>query len=220
MSKIRISLSLLLVCLLAASTALASGKGRSYEVSITNLTKAQVFTEPVLFSHEEGYQLFMIGEPASLELAEVAEGGATASLEALLGTRDDVFDIQKSAFPILPGQTLTMTVQIKGKAKYLSLVGMLASSNDAVYAFRGVKAPRGGMEMLMLPAYDAGSEKNTELCDDLPGPPCNNGTNNRVPAGAEGFVHLHNGIHGIGGLFAPNMDWNNPVAKVLIKKMK
>ncbi len=219
MSKWRLSLVMLLSGLLVASTALAAGNGRTYEVSVTNLTKKQIFTPPLLFSHEEGYQLFMIGEAASPELAEVAEGGATGALAALLGTRDDVFDIMAAGMPILPGQTVTFTVQIKGKAKYLSLVGMLASSNDAFYAFKGVKAPRGGMELLMLSAYDAGSEKNTELCDDLPGPPCDNGTNNRVTTDAEGFVHLHNGIHGIGGLFAPNMDWNDPVAKVVIKKM-
>jgi hypothetical protein len=66
-------------------------------------------------------------------------------------------------------------------------------------------------------AYDAGSEANTELCEHIPGPPCGNQA--RMLTGAEGFVHVHRGIHGVGDLNEAAMDWNNPVVKVVIEKM-
>ncbi len=38
--------------------------------------------------------------------------------------------------------------------------------------------------------------------------------------GSEGFVHVHNGIHGICDLNDANMAWRNPVAQVTIKKKR
>ena len=68
-------------------------------------------------------------------------------------------------------------------------------------------------------AYDAGSEMNSEDCAFIPGPPC--GDVNHNPAAAEGYVHIHAGIHGIsGGTLNPaQLDWRNPVALVEIKRM-
>ena len=63
---------------------------------------------------------------------------------------------------------------------------------------------------------------NTESCDDIPGPPC--GNINRV-GGGEGYVSIHNGIHGTAGgvetsdLSPANPDWRNPVAYVTIKQV-
>ncbi len=36
----------------------------------------------------------------------------------------------------------------------------------------------------------------------------------------EGFVTIHNGIHGIGGMEAATYDWRNPVAKIVIKQVR
>ena len=69
------------------------------------------------------------------------------------------------------------------------------------------------------PAYDSGSEANNELCAFIPGPPCNNPLI-RATAGAEGFVHVHAGIHGIGTLDPAIHDWRNGVARIRITRMK
>lgn len=210
----------MLVGLLTFGVALADDKGTSYRVTVTNLTKKQVITPPLVISHQSSFKLFKFGHPASAGLAALAEGGNTMPLEAMLGTRDDVFDYMTGGGPILPGQSMTIMVQVKGNYRHLSLAGMLASSNDAFFALKGVRVS-GETKTKFADAYDAGSEANTELCSDVPGPPCTEASGNlRVTTAAEEFVHVHNGIHGGGGLNAANMTWHNPVAKVVIKKMK
>jgi hypothetical protein len=42
----------------------------------------------------------------------------------------------------------------------------------------------------------------------------------RDTTGAEGYVHIHSGIHGIGDLEPAQADWNNPVAIVKIQRVK
>ena len=67
-------------------------------------------------------------------------------------------------------------------------------------------------------AYDAGSEENNEDCAYIPGPPCGNPfMDSGMPA--EGYVHVHGGIHGGGGLDAAMYDWRNPVAEVTIDRI-
>ena len=76
----------------------------------------------------------------------------------------------------------------------------------------------GNSVVILVPAYDAGTENNNEMCGFIPGPPCGNGG---VPdmAGAEGYVHIHRGIHGGADLDAARFDWRNPVAKIVISKL-
>ena len=212
----------MLFSLMTVGMALADNeKGKTYSVTVTNLTKKQVITPPLVISHKASFNLFKIGQPAGDGLVAVAEGGDTSTLEAMLGTRDDIFDYLSGTGPILPGQSVTLTIKGKGTYNRLSVVGMLASSNDAFIALKGVTLPFRGVKTRMTLAYDAGSEVNTELCSDLPGPPCTADSGNaRVVDGAEGFVHVHNGIHGVGDLNAANMDWHNPVAKIEIKKLR
>ena len=214
----------LLFGILTAGVALADGdndKGKTYSVTITNLTKKQVLTPPVVISHTSDFSLFMIGHPAGDGLVAVAEGGNTMPLEAMLGTRDEVFDYRVAGGGIMAGQSMTIMINAKGKYRYLSLVGMLATTNDAFVAINGTRLPHARTKSLTAVAYDAGSEFNTELCSDVPGPPCAEDSGNaRVTMDAEGFVHVHNGIHGVGDLSEANMDWHNPVARVVIKKMK
>ena len=50
----------------------------------------------------------------------------------------------------------------------------------------------------------------------IPGPPCGN-AGVRDTGNAEGFVHVHAGVHGIGDLVAADHDWRNPVAKITIR---
>ncbi len=212
----------LLLCLLTFGTALADrDRGKTYSVTITNLTKKQVITPPLVISHASSYNLFMIGQPAGEGLVAIAEGGDTSTLAAMLGTRDDIVDYQMGGGPILPGHSMTIMVKGKSRHNQLSVVGMLASTNDAFVAVKGVSLPAWWMKTKNALAYDAGSEANTELCSDLPGPPCaGDSGNERVTEGAEGFVHVHNGIHGVGDLSEANMDWHNPAAKIVIKRMK
>ena len=68
----------------------------------------------------------------------------------------------------------------------------------------------------MAPAYDAGSETNDELSSTVAGL---GGEGYSPNDSGEGFVHIHNGVHGIGDLVAATMDWRNPVAQIAIERM-
>jgi hypothetical protein len=95
---------------------------------------------------------------------------------------------------------------------------MLVPTNDAFVAVNAVDISGGSVNVRAL-AYDAGTEANDELCANIPGPPnvCGGEGFNASRKNAEGFVHVHRGIHGIGDLNAAVYDWRNPVARVSIR---
>ena len=193
--------------------------GDRYMVTITNLTYNQIISPPVVVTHDRDFRLFEPGMPASSELATLAEDGMTGPLVGLLMVSDGVFDYGVAEGGIPPGASRTVEVRAHGRAKMVSLAGMLISSNDAFVGLDGQALPSGSSRVMVLhaPAYDAGSEVNTESCDHIPGPPCGNG-GVRVTDGAEEFVHVHRGIHGTGDLDAAMKDWRNPVARIEIER--
>ena len=93
---------------------------------------------------------------------------------------------------------------------------MLATTNDAFFGIQGVKVQKKQVMTVGAIAYDAGSETNSESCSTIPGPPCGNPFL-RDTADAEGYIHVHSGIHGTGDLDPETYDWRNPVAQIRIK---
>ena len=221
-----IALMGLIVLFSLAASAPALGQV-TYEVTIYNLTQNQVITPPVVVSHSGAMSLFTVGQPVIPELATLAEEGNPGPLLGLLPTLPAVFDFAAGPGPIPPAGSMTLQVMSKAGFRRISAVGMLASTNDAFFAISGVQVPLPPtlffflpferVRTLNAPAYDAGSEADSELCDFIPGPPC--GNNVHDPADPEGFVHISNGIHGIGDLPADGYDWHNPVARVRIVRM-
>lgn len=189
-----------------------------YAVTITNVTRGQVITPPVVVSHNHRFKLFTVGAPAGPELAALAEDGLTAPLTSLLPLLPGVFDVVTATGPILPGASMTIEVKAVGPFRFFTAVGMLATTNDAFFAVQGVAAPRKGEATAEAEAYDAGSEGNSESCAFIPGPPCGSG-GVRDTVGAEGYVHIHAGIHGIGHLVPATHDWRNPVAEISIRRI-
>lgn len=101
----------------------------------------------------------------------------------------------------------------------ISLVSMLVTTNDAFMGINGSQLPRFGTSTWMSPAYDSGTEENNEKCANIPGPPCGNPLQ-RATANAEGYVHIHAGIHGIGDLSAATFDWRNGVAQIRVRRVR
>ena len=191
--------------------------GNSYEITITNLTKAQSFTPILLASHRSSVQLFNVGEPASDALAELAEGGATGPLEDyLLQMPERVGEVSTSAGLLGPGESVTVPFERSFLYPRLSIAAMLIPTNDTFFAISGVKIPN-HQGVFEAHAYDAGSEVNDELCASIPGPVCG-GEGGSMEDG-EGFVHIANGISGDGDLAASAYDWRGPVARVRIKRV-
>lgn len=102
---------------------------------------------------------------------------------------------------------------------------MLIPTNDAFVALNGVDLPR-NFEPVTFDAiaYDAGTEINDELCASIPGPnfiECGGPGGGGAPAaGAEGYVHVHAGIHGVGDLNEARRDWRNPTARVVVRRVR
>ncbi len=199
-----------------------------YKVTVTNITRGsgpdagQILNGLVVATHNSKADLFTLGEPASNELAALAEDADTSLLVPALSGDPNVKDVQLNpADPILPGESASITITSDKKHRYLSLATMLVTTNDAFAGLDGVRLPKKSGEFFAV-AYDAGSEANTENCTDIPGPPCNN-PGVRVTLGAEGYVSVHSGIHGIGSpldILPEDRDWRNPVAWIVIERQK
>jgi hypothetical protein len=209
---------------LVGSLALAENP-QQYEITITNLTRGQTFTPVMVASHKAGVTIFELGSAASVPLEILAEDGATAPLESLLLSNPDVRDTTNSGPPpegfVLPGASKTLTVEAGAGFDHLSLAAMLIPTNDGFVALNGIEGPVGNKTLtIFAPAYDAGTEANDELCASIPGPPCGGEGFNASRSGAEGFVHIHAGIQGIGDLDPAMRDWQNPVARITIRRIK
>jgi len=203
------------IVFLFSTVASASPQGDYYLVTITNLTRAESFTPILVASHKRGVHLFELGSAASDELAQLAEGGNTVPLSAMLAANKSVTATSVSTGLLAPGASVTVKVSARG-AQYISLASMLIPTNDAFFALNNVRVGE-KTKTFYSPAYDAGTEMNDEMCVDIPGPVCG-GEGYSPNASGEGYVHIHSGIHGIGDLSAATYDWRNPVAKITVRR--
>ena len=205
-----------LLLLAPAAQAQSDGGSTTLEVTITNLTPGQIISPPLVVTHDANFQLFALGAPASPGLAALAEDAEPPPLIDEIDDDPSVFDIQVGGDVILPGATMTIEIEATSQFRYVSLAGMLVTTNDTFFAARGIRASTGGGATVLSPGYDAGSEENNEDCAFIPGPPCGNAG---VGTGSsEGFVHINSGIHGIASLAPAEFDWRNPVAFVSVQR--
>lgn len=205
--------------MLAVASLAAQAQGKVYEVTITNITKAQIFTPIMVASHRSGAKLFQLGEPASHELEVLAESGNPGPLAEKLMDEAGA-DVAVAEGVLLPGDSLTLHVKADGKHKYISVASMLIPTNDAIFAINAIPGPKGRHALnLRSPAYDAGTEDNDEMCVSIPGPPFLCEGEGVSDGGGEGYVYIHSGIHGIADLNEATYDWRNAVASVRIRRM-
>lgn len=199
-------------------SALADG-GKTYRVTIANATAGQPLAPGVLITHHRSFSLFEINSEASPELATLAEFGnpfpledkvskanGVKSVDVLLGIHDGV---------ALPGEQ--NSTYITTKARFLTAVGMLAATNDAFYAVRGVRLPKSGKITVRAVAYDAGAELNNEIETDVQAIPDIGNSEDSLEPG-EGFIHIHPGIRGDAEL-PKTFDWRNPVVEITIERL-
>jgi hypothetical protein len=201
-----------------------SGAGGHYEVVITNLTRGQQFTPVLLATHKAGVRMFEPGAAASPALVALAENGDTAPMAALLRAQPGTGAVMSGNSLTGPGQSVTFTIDARSGFNQISLAAMLIPTNDAFVALDSVPLPHGSDVLSVTArAYDAGSERNDELCASIPGPnfvECGGPGSGGAPGGGEGFVHVHAGIHGVGNLQPAVRDWRNPVAGITVRRVR
>lgn len=209
-----------LLALLAGGLLSADGHGDEMivEMSITNLTRGQVMSPVFVARHDQGAgPLYVLGEAASEDLAKMAEDADASGLLESWNPEENgsVSQAMLATGAITPGATVDMEFRIDDGKNLISFASMLVSTNDAFIGASGLDVSKSGT--IYLTAYDSGSEANSEDCEYVPGPPCGNHVEDESEA--EGFIHVHAGIHGGEGsdLNPANRDWRNPVARLVIK---
>ncbi len=196
-----------------------------FEVSIVNLTAAQPLSPIALVIHDEGEQLFAIGESASAGLEVLAESGDNSELLAAVDGAAE----NSGAAPLGPGASEALSLELDGddtSGLRLSILTMLVNTNDA---FTGINAldisamAVGQSITLTGRSYDSGTEANTETAASIPGP----------AGGGEGFnsarddiadqVTGHGGAitqdDGLSGSALTHLHrWDDPVARFRITR--
>ena len=227
MLKLKVAGLAVVLCALGATGAFAAQ--RTYEVTVTNVTKGQTFTPLLVVSHRPGVRLFELGKPAGPEMEVIAEAGNIAPMEALLGTMRGVGDTNTNGALLGPGETVVIAIKADGQARRLSVAGMLIPTNDTFVALNGVALPTGfSSQQFLAVAYDAGTEDNDQNCANIPGPRCGGEGLSGPAAGDEGRIHVSNGFHELGEsdgagneVLGPlTYDWRNPVAKITVRRVR
>ena len=186
--------ALFLSTALIVSGSAFAGDGKTYEVTITNITSGQIFTPVLAATHKSDIAFFELGEPASDELEIQAESGNPIPLKAMLDSSGKVFDtVVLDGVLIPPGEFVTFEIEGRRHHNRLSFSAMLVPTHDSFVALNSMTLPKHSATK-MVRAYDAGTEINDELCANIPGPVCG-GAGGSPGVGGEDYVHIHTGIH-------------------------
>jgi len=205
-TALALAASLIALLGVPAATAIGGGgNGRTYSVSMTNVTENQILTPAAFAAHTHKADVFDVGAPASKGIQEIAENGNLAPLADALKTAKGV---QASGIgtggvdgPLFPGDSRTFEFKAPSFARLFSAAGMVVCTNDGFTGLDSVQLPRKKGETVRVYAFawDAGTEKNTNDLDDFV-PPCSGGktgTGMSNPALAEGGVIApHPGLGG------------------------
>ncbi|MER2494095.1 spondin domain-containing protein [Catenovulum sediminis] len=192
-----------------------------YQITLTNNTQGQPFSPPSIVIHEADTHLWQLGQAANSALEKLAEGGDASDFAVQSGIKQ----AYHAEGPLAPGATGSWLVETHPSKGYqMSLATMLVNTNDAFTGLKNLNLSNlaiGESMMKTLHVYDAGTEANDESA--LPGP----------AAGGEGYnsarndvnrVHIHAGViteyELSGSVLQPTHKFDNPVAKIVIKRMQ
>lgn len=201
----------------------------SFAVTVTNLTNAQPLSPVAVIAHQPGYAVFTIGTAATAGLEMLAEGGDNSMLLAEADADANVRATGSGAAPIGPAGSETVTVTVLESELpdlTISVSTMLVNTNDAISGINAADVmamAEGDIWTGHGIVYDAGTEANSELAAEIPGP----------AGGGEGFnaarddrfdrVAMHNGIISQDDGFATSdltgqHRFDNPAIRVRIER--
>ncbi|AWB67628.1 hypothetical protein C2869_14800 [Saccharobesus litoralis] len=191
-----------------------------FEVTLSNITQGQIFSPPILVTHDNSASLWQVGSPSSVALEYLAEGGSTSQTANL----SIVEQSYAKEAPVKPGMSTSWTIMLDAEQKKsFSLATMLIHTNDGFTGLTGYDLSNMTVNSVMskmLGVYDAGTEANDEM--QMPG------------AGNEGFnvsrendvdrVYMHAGVLTEADLSTSVLQaehkFDNPVAKLVIKRLQ
>lgn len=166
-----------------------------YEITVKNLTANQPFSPVVVINHAAEYTVWQAGEPASISLEKLAEGGDTTDMIQQALDMDAVYAMGSGI--IKPGEQETMMLQLDHEMMQgLSVVTMLVNTNDAFTGINGQSIQTmaiGDSKQWYGYTWDAGTEDNTESMGTIPGP-ADGGEGFNSARSVHDFVAIHNGV--------------------------
>jgi len=203
-----------------------------FEIVVTNLSASQPMSPIALAMHNPDWTSFTTGEPASLALENLAEGGDNSTYLAAADASNNVFYSESGSGAISPGASETLTVQVNQSALgtlSFSVLSMLINTNDAVVAINNQSIASMSLnETLGFNAlsYDSGTEANTETADTMPGPAAAGGAQegfNAVRDDVRDAVYVHAGVvtqsDGLASsVLSAEHRWDHPVFRVTVER--
>jgi hypothetical protein len=216
-----------------------AGGTRTYRIGIVNLTDGQPLTPPVIATHRAKFELFVVGDLASVGVKEVAENGNVPNLVSSLEQADGVAHVVAGDEPLVPAglpgsgshpDGATFMIDGSRHARFVSFTSMLICTNDGFTGINRMRLPDdvGDRTVLLSNGYDAGTEINTEDFADIV-PPCqalvgvtgsDPGSGVSDPTLLEGGVIRHHpGIGGGADLVPSVHGWDDPVARIVIMRV-
>ena len=200
----------------ASKDSKSSQMGR-VELHVTNLAYRQPFSGFFVMVHsKETNPIFTFGEEASVALKELAEDGNVSALVDYYEDMDGVCEVMahSDGAPYFGGNTTVINVTGSSACRHVTIAAMAINTNDCFVALNGANLVSGVYHY--ADGLDAGTEINSESCDDFPIPTtaCDDGGEGNNPGDGEGFVHVHRGIHGGADIDPATYDWRNPMMKV------
>jgi hypothetical protein len=239
---VALTLSATAVLAVSVFTAPAEAGGPPrYRVTIRALVPGQPLTPPVVVAHRFAFDLFEVGDLASVGIKEVAENGNVPNLVSSVEQAFAVRKVVAGAEPLVadgvPGAAMfddrvTLRLTAPGGARFFSWASMLICTNDGFTGANHVLLPKdvGDRVRVASLGYDAGTEVNTEDFADIV-PPCQDlvgvssadaGTGVSDAALLEGgVIHHHGGIAGGEDLVpaAHGWDTDRPVAMITVTRI-
>ncbi len=222
-------LCLALIALTACSDSNGSSPGSTpanYRITVTNITNDQPLSPIAVILHQDGYSVWSAGDAASLELETLAESGDPADLLNEASQDVNVLTSVAGNGIILPGEADMVDLSVTSSGSVLlSVATMLVNTNDAFAGVTGTSLNNlavGQSVTLSAPAYDAGTEANTEDAGSVPGPAAG-GQGFDAARNDRDFVVVHPGVVSAeDGLSGSALDdahrWDNPVIKLTVKR--
>jgi hypothetical protein len=213
-----------------------SAQAFDLSIDIQNLSQGMYFTPLAVVAHTPDASLFELGETASPELQQMAEGGSIDGIAAI-GSSISADVLANPAGGLLgPANTASGELSTTEGNTVLSVVAMILPTNDGFVGLDNWTIPtEPGTYTLYLNAYDAGTEANDELrgggAPGVPGMPVPPPLEDLIGTGGTGVtvtetnatVHIHRGnlgdddsTAGISDISNTVQRWLNPIAKITV----
>ena len=226
--------ALALITLFASATFLTAchsndnnNERRSFDITVSNLTNNQPLSPVGVVLHKTGYHAWMDGQRASSALEQLAEGGDATSLLSEADANDARLASTVGSAPVGPGRSDTFQVSYDdGEDSRISVFTMLVNTNDAFTGANAVDLSQlqvGETLQIHSPAWDAGTEGNSEAAGTLPGPADSNGEGFNSARDDLDLVTIHQGVvtHDDGfssSILDQSHRFDNPVAGISITR--